>query len=94
MNIRKAIFITILIALALYTAWTIIFGKNGLTTLRLFAEKKRALLEQKAALEATKTSLEKKVKRLRGGSLDPDSIDESARKNLGYAKEGEKIYLE
>lgn len=94
MSIRKIIFIAIFTTLALYTGWTIIFGKNGLRTFSFLAEKKKSLLEQQSTLEASKAALEKKVKRMRSSSLDTDSVDENARKNLGYAQEDEKIYLE
>ena len=74
--------------------WTIIFGKNGLTTLRFFSSKKQELVKERESLEESKTALAKKVSRLRSNSLDLDSLDENARKNLGYAQEGEKIYLD
>ena len=44
--------------------------------------------------EREKNKLEKKVNRMKSGSLDMDTLDEQARKNLGYSKDKEIIYIE
>jgi cell division protein FtsB len=80
--------------IVLYTFWNVVFSKNGLLSLRLAFERNKQLAAEQLSLLATKAELEKKISRMRSSSIDMDAVDEQARKNFGYAKEGEKVYLE
>jgi cell division protein FtsB len=91
---RKILISSLFALIVLYTFWNIVFSKNGLLSLRLASEREKKLTAEQFKLEATKTQLEKKISRLRSSSIDMDAVDEQARKNFGYAKEGEKVYIE
>jgi cell division protein FtsB len=58
------------------------------------SRQKETLSKENKVLEEEKNSLEKKVNRMKSKSLDLDTLDEQARKNLGYSKDKEIIYVE
>jgi cell division protein FtsB len=94
MKIRTILFKILIALLFVYLAWQLIYSKNGTVSLfRLSRDKEKLALENKA-LEEQKASLEKKVGRMKSKSLDLDTLDEQARKNLGYSKDDDVIYIE
>jgi cell division protein FtsB len=71
--------------LALYFGYHAVVGSRGLLAWRQLNEDIAATERQLAAVRAERQALEDKVHRLRPESLDPDLIDELARRHLSLA---------
>ena len=92
---KKRIFlITITAILFCYLLGYLIYGSKSIFSLFQLSRKKEQLLKENKILEKDKEKLDKKVKGMKTESLDMDMLDEQARKNLGYSKEKEIIYIE
>ena len=91
----QSVVIGVILALLFgYLFWHLIYsGKGAITLIKLSREKERLVAENKS-LEESKKNFEKKVSRMKSESLDMDTLDEQARKNLGYSKDKEIIYVE
>jgi len=91
----KSIFLgTVLVFLLGYLGWQLIFSNKGMISLFRLSSKKERLVRDNKLLEEEKSRLEKKTSRMKSRSLDLDTLDEQARKNLGYSKDKEIIYVE
>lgn len=83
------VFAGVVIALVSYLAFAALQGEHGLfSLLRVEAEEAR-LKEQISALQAERRVIENKTDRLSSDHLDPDLLDEQARKVLGLARPDE-----
>jgi cell division protein FtsB len=71
--------------LALYFGYHAVVGSRGLLAWRQLNEDIAATERELAAVRAERLALEDKVRRLRPDSLDPDLIDELARRHLSLA---------
>ena len=71
--------------LALYFGYHAVVGSRGLLAWRQLNEDIAATEGELAAVRAERQALEDKVRRLRPDSLDPDLIDELARRHLSLA---------
>jgi cell division protein FtsB len=79
--------------LAVYFAYHAVVGSRGLLAWRQLNRDLATTERELAALRAEREELEDKVQRLRPGSLDPDLIDELARRNLSLAEPLDVIIL-
>jgi cell division protein FtsB len=70
---------------ALYFGYHAVVGSRGLLAWRQLNEDIAATERELAAVRAERQALEDKVRRLRPDSLDPDLIDELARRHLSLA---------
>ena len=68
--------------LAIYFGYHAVVGSRGLLAWRQVNRDIEATQQDLAAVRAEREALEEKVRRLRPGSLDPDLIDELARRRL------------
>ena len=91
-RIRKIIVITLFFILFFYFLYNILSGDRGIIALFKLSERHKALQEEVVILEEEKKILQGKVNRMKPESLDLDLLE--ARKNLGYAKKNETIYIE
>ena len=71
--------------LAIYFGYHAVVGSRGLLAWRQLNRDIEATQQDLAAVHAERRALEEKVRRLRPGSLDPDLIDELARRRLSLA---------
>jgi cell division protein FtsB len=79
--------------LAVYFGYHAVVGSRGLLAWRQLNRDIEATEQQLAAVRAERQELEDKVRRLRPGSLDPDLIDELARRRLSLAEPLDVIIL-
>jgi cell division protein FtsB len=68
--------------LAIYFGYHALSGSRGLLAWQELGRELHATQQELDSLRAERLDLERKVSRLRPGSLDPDLIDELARRNL------------
>jgi cell division protein FtsB len=76
-----------------YFGYYALYGSHGIVNwvrLTQTIELKRAEL---GAIQAERQGLERRVRQLRPGSIDPDLLDERARANLGYTDGDEVVIL-
>jgi cell division protein FtsB len=71
--------------LAIYFGYHAVVGSRGLLAWRQLNLDIAATQQDLAAVRAERKALEEKVRRLRPASLDPDLIDELARRQLSLA---------
>ncbi|MGI9498477.1 MAG: FtsB family cell division protein [Geminicoccaceae bacterium] len=81
------------LGLAIYFGYHAVNGNRGLLASQQMEEELRSSKMQLAALKRERTGLERKVKRLRPESLDPDLIDELARDILSMVEPDDVIIL-
>jgi cell division protein FtsB len=79
--------------LAIYFGYHAVNGSRGLLASQLLHDELRAAEKRLAAVERERTSLERRVKRLRPATLDPDLIDELARDTLSMLEPNDVIIL-
>jgi cell division protein FtsB len=79
--------------LAVYFGYHAVVGSRGLLAWRQLNQEIEATEQQLATVRAERQELEDKVRRLRPGSLDPDLIDELARRRLSLAEPLDVIIL-
>ncbi len=66
-------------------------GEHGLAAQREAEREQRRLNAELAALQAERTALADKVRRISEGYLDLDLLDEQARRVLGYIRPDELV---
>ena len=79
--------------LAIYFGYHAVIGSRGLLAWRQLNQDIAATERELAAARAERQALEDKVRRLRPDSLDPDLIDELARRHLSLAGRLDVIIL-
>jgi cell division protein FtsB len=77
------------VVLALAFAWSVVYGRHGLSTWYQQRNQERQLKHEIQDLEQENARLRQHVDRLKS---DPDAIEHEAREKLHYAKPGEVIY--
>jgi cell division protein FtsB len=81
------------LSLAAYFGYHAVDGSRGLFAWREIAADLEARRQELDGLRAERRRLEQKVTRLRHDSLDPDLIDELARKELSFVEPLDVIIL-
>ncbi len=81
------------IGLAAYFGYHAVNGSRGLLAWQNLSVEVDLAERQLAGLEAERTLLERKVGRLRSSSLDPDLLDEEARRSLSLVAPQDVIIL-
>jgi cell division protein FtsB len=79
--------------LAIYFGYHAMIGSRGLLAWRQLNWDIEATQQDLAAVRAERQALEEKVRRLRPDSLDPDLIDELARRQLSLSGPSDVIIL-
>lgn len=85
--------VVISFGLAFYFGYHAVNGGRGLLASQQLNDELRAAERNLAALERERSALERRVKRLRSDSLDPDLIDELARETLSMVEPDDVIIL-
>jgi cell division protein FtsB len=81
------------LSLAVYFGYHAVDGSRGLLAWQQVSADLAASQQELAAVRATREALEGRVARLRHDSLDPDLIDELARKELSFVEPLDVIIL-
>jgi cell division protein FtsB len=81
------------LGLAAYFGYHAVNGSRGLFAWREFDAELEATRQELESLRAERQNLERRVERLRHDSLDPDLIDELARKELSFVEPLDVIIL-
>jgi cell division protein FtsB len=76
-----------------YFAFQGYHGDYGLLAQRQFEQEVADLTLQRETLRGERAHWEQRVGLLRADRLDPDLLDELARRDLGYAKPGDLVLL-
>ena len=82
------------IALIGYFAFQGYHGNHGIMAQRALEEEIRVLTAEREALKAERTGLERRNNLLAADSLDPDMIEELARRDLGYGFANDLVRLD
>jgi cell division protein FtsB len=90
---RQHWLVLVSLGLAAYFGYHAVNGSRGLLARQEVTEALEASRQELAALRAERAALEGKVVRLRHDSLDPDLIDELARKELSFVAPLDVIIL-
>ncbi|MGH6944926.1 MAG: FtsB family cell division protein [Geminicoccaceae bacterium] len=86
-------FVVLGVGLAAYFGYHAVNGSRGLLAWRQVSLDLESTRAELASLEAERAALEGKVERLRHNSLDPDLLDELARKRLSFTGPDDVIIL-
>lgn len=81
------------VALIFYFSYHAINGKRGIIAFFQLTQAITAKQNKLDSLKLERVTIERKVSLMRSESLDPDLLDEQARKILGYAGPNEKVYI-
>ncbi len=76
-----------------YFSYHAINGEKGLLTMLKLSKTLEKIEAENAVIKEEREALELKVSKLYPESLDPDLLDEQARRILGYSKPGEIVYI-
>ena len=80
-------------ALVAYFSYHLVNGNRGLLAWQQYSQELEATRAELARLRAEHASLERKVARLRHDGLDPDLLDEEARRTLSLLDPQDVIIL-
>jgi cell division protein FtsB len=76
-----------------YFLYHVISGENGLLSMIEVSKKVKEAKVELDYVSAERLRLENRVALLRDESIDPDLLDEQARRLLGYVAEDETVYI-
>jgi cell division protein FtsB len=88
-RVRRRIATGLAVVLAVFFAYHVVFGRNGINNYEQKRAQDRELHQQIDALQQENSHLKDHVTRLKS---DPDAIEYEAREKLHYARPGEVIY--
>lgn len=79
--------------LAAYFLYHTVYGEKGYLTEKHLQAEVRKAEDNLHDVQDDRQALERRVKGLKPESLDPDLLDEEARRQLGFTKPEEKVIL-
>ncbi len=92
-RIRDILISSLFVIFIGYFAYHAIHGQRGLTAMISLTQQIETAKKELDTIRSERIFLEHRVSLLRPESLDLDLLDERARASLGYASEGEEVYL-
>lgn len=92
-RLKRAAVPTALIMLVCYFMYHAVQGENGLFALREFDARAEVLRLEADKLSNERDKMASRVALLRPDNLDPDMLDEQARKSLGFIHPDEVVIL-
>jgi cell division protein FtsB len=90
-NNRRRLGSVAAILVALFLAWHVVNGRNGLTSWQQKRVENKSLTQEIDQLTAENARLSHHVDRLKS---DPGTIEHEARARFGYARPNEKIWVQ
>jgi cell division protein FtsB len=88
-RVRRRVATGLAVVLAVFFAYHVVFGRNGINTYEEKRAEDKALKQQINSLQHENGQLKDHVGRLKN---DPDAIEFEAREKLHYARPGEVVY--
>jgi cell division protein FtsB len=88
-RVRRRVATGLAVVLAVFFAYHVVFGRNGINNYEEKRSEDKALKQQINSLQRENGQLKDHVGRLKN---DPDAIEFEAREKLHYARPGEVIY--
>lgn len=82
---KRFVSLTFFAVFSMYIVFHTINGERGLYALFVQSHRKETLHTELASLRAERALMEKRVHAMRDDSLDPDMLDEQARRLLGMS---------
>lgn len=92
-RLRRALPSAVFIGVMAYFLYHAVQGEHGLLALREIDARAMELQPEAAAVAAQREALEARVALLQPDSLDPDMLDEQARRRLGFVHPDEIVLL-
>jgi len=92
-RLRRALPSAVFIGMLAYFLYHAVQGEHGLLALRELNARAEQLQPQAVALAAERRALEARLALLQPDSLDPDMLDEQARRRLGFLHPDEIVIL-
>ncbi len=77
---------SVCMALISYFAWHAVYGEYGMFKLTRLDERMAIRNDELESVTAERSRLERRVKLMQPGHVDPDMLDEQSRLALGYVK--------
>jgi cell division protein FtsB len=90
-RLRQNFWPLLCVAAILYFAWHTVQGRHGLRAYMEYGSNLNALEAKAANTKATREQLENQRQLLQSRAVDPDYLDELARKKLNYMTDSEKV---
>jgi cell division protein FtsB len=90
-GIGGRVFVVVVVALMAHLTFVALQGEHGLFSLLRVEAQEARLREELTALQGDRVAIANKTRRLSVESLDPDLLDEQARKVLGLGRPDEII---
>jgi cell division protein FtsB len=90
-RVRQSFWPLLCVAAILYFAWHTVQGRHGLRAYMEYGSNLNALEAKAANTKATREQLENQRQLLQSRAVDPDYLDELARKKLNYMADTEKV---
>lgn len=90
-RLTKALAPAMALSFILYFGFHLVDGRNGILALQAYEERLPELEAQAADLTEQRARLERRIAQLHPDHVDPDLLDEMARKHLGYGHAHDKI---
>ncbi len=79
------------LALLGFFGWHGVYGKRSISSQQVLLHQVAELEEKRDAIRARRETIEARVTLLRPQSIDPDMLEEMARKMLGFARSNEIV---
>lgn len=90
-RMRNATWPLVVLLMLFYFAYHTLEGKHGIRAYFTYGHQLSTLEAEASAVAAKRAQLENQMKLLDGKRLDPDMLDEMARRKLGYMTPGEAM---
>lgn len=74
-----------------YLSWHAAYGERGFSQAERVTARIEALTLQRDRLRAEREALDRRVALVRPDSVDPDMIEELARRDLAFARDGDMV---
>jgi cell division protein FtsB len=91
LRLRQNFWPLLCVAAILYFAWHTVQGRHGLRAYMEYGSNLDRLEAEAAATQETRAQLENQRRLLQSRAVDPDYLDELARKKLNYMTGNEKV---
>jgi cell division protein FtsB len=90
-RLRQNVWPLLCVVAILYFAWHTVQGRHGLRAYMEYGSQLESLEAKAATTQAIREQLENQRQLLQSRAVDPDYLDELARKKLNYMTEDEKV---
>ncbi|MDX1580869.1 MAG: septum formation initiator family protein [Alphaproteobacteria bacterium] len=93
-RLKDALVPGVVMLMVVYFGYHAVQGELGLVSYLKLQQQITELEAEAAVVAEERGALEQRVALMRSGNIDPDLLDEQARKTLGYAREDEVVLID